>query len=202
MTEEDEEFNRIERESQIKQNYVRDIKAPSREALLAEVAVLTEMVRVLSDKLAQMEAKQEQGEPDDEEVLGFNGWGFPIKPPPKQAQGEPYGYVVAKGGGIFIYGEHQFQNTKNAELVPVYLHPKQEQSEPVAYVTGTYAGRFVIAPLNPAMVLPVNMALYTAPQQRTWVGLKSEDYNEIFEKARTGEHAVQLAEAKLKEKNT
>ena len=39
-------------------------------------------------------------------------------------------------------------------------------------------------------------------QQRTWVGLTSEDYNEIFEKARTGEHAVQLAEAKLKEKNT
>jgi hypothetical protein len=28
------------------------------------------------------EAKQEQGEPDDE-VLGFNGWGFPIEHPPK-----------------------------------------------------------------------------------------------------------------------
>jgi len=27
-------------------------------------------------------AKQEQGEPDDE-VLGFNGWGFPIEHPPK-----------------------------------------------------------------------------------------------------------------------
>jgi len=26
--------------------------------------------------------KQEHGEPDDE-VLGFNGWGFPIEPPPK-----------------------------------------------------------------------------------------------------------------------
>jgi hypothetical protein len=59
MTEEDEEFNRIEIESRIKQNYVRDIKTPSREALLAEVAVLTEMVRVLSDKLAQMEAKHD-----------------------------------------------------------------------------------------------------------------------------------------------
>ena len=30
MTEEDEEFNRIEMESRIKQNYVRDIKTPSR----------------------------------------------------------------------------------------------------------------------------------------------------------------------------
>jgi hypothetical protein len=59
MTEEDEEFNRIEMESRIKQNYVRDIKTPSREALLAEVTVLTEMVRVLSDKVAEMEAKYE-----------------------------------------------------------------------------------------------------------------------------------------------
>lgn len=40
------------------------------------------------------------------------------------------------------------------------------------------------------------------PQQRTWVGLTSEDYNEIFKEARSGEHAVQLAEARLKGKNT
>ena len=59
MTDEDEEFNRIERESRIKQDYVRDIKTPSREALLAEVTVLTEMVRVLSDKLAELENKHE-----------------------------------------------------------------------------------------------------------------------------------------------
>jgi len=57
MTEEDEEFNRIEMESRIKQQYVRDIKTPSREQLMAEVAVLTEMVRVLSDKVAEMENK-------------------------------------------------------------------------------------------------------------------------------------------------
>ena len=43
----------------------------------------------------------------------------------KQEQDKPYGYVDAKGGGLFIYGEHQFQNTKNVELAPVYLHPKQ-----------------------------------------------------------------------------
>jgi hypothetical protein len=35
--------------------------------------------------------------------------------------------------------------------------------EPIAYVTGTYNGRFVVAPLNPAMVLPVGMAFYAAP---------------------------------------
>jgi len=43
--------------------------------------------------------------------------------------------------------------------------------------------------------------LKSAPPQRTWVGLTNEDYNDIFKKARTGEHAVQLAEARLKEKN-
>lgn len=56
MTEEDEEFNRIERESRTKQDYVRDIKRPSREALIAEVAVLTELVRVLSSKVDELEA--------------------------------------------------------------------------------------------------------------------------------------------------
>jgi hypothetical protein len=43
----------------------------------------------------------------------------------KQVQCEPYGYVDVKGGGIFIYGEHQFQNTKNVELVPVYTTPQR-----------------------------------------------------------------------------
>ena len=33
---------------------------------------------------------------------------------------KPYGYV-RKDGGLFIYGEHQFQNALDAELVPVYL---------------------------------------------------------------------------------
>jgi len=51
----DEEFNRIEMESRIKQEYVRDIKIPTREQLMAEVAVLTELVRVLSDRVAQLE---------------------------------------------------------------------------------------------------------------------------------------------------
>ena len=55
MTPEDEEFNRIEMESRIKQDYVRDIKQPSREQLMAEVTVLTELVRVLSDRVKELE---------------------------------------------------------------------------------------------------------------------------------------------------
>lgn len=60
MTEEDEEFNRIERESRTKQDYVRDIKTPSREALMAEVVVLTELVRVLSAKVSELESHPKQ----------------------------------------------------------------------------------------------------------------------------------------------
>jgi len=55
MTPEDEEFNRIERESRIKQEYVRDMKLPTREQLIAEVAILTELVRVLTDRVAELE---------------------------------------------------------------------------------------------------------------------------------------------------
>ena len=58
MTPEDEEFNRIEMESRIKQQYVRDIKIPTREQLIAEVTVLTELVRVLSDRVAELESKK------------------------------------------------------------------------------------------------------------------------------------------------
>ena len=38
---------------------------------------------------------------------------------------KPYGYVRKDGEGLFIYGEHQFQNVTGTELVPVYLHPKE-----------------------------------------------------------------------------
>jgi hypothetical protein len=54
-TPEDEEFNRVEMESRIKQEYIREMKTPTREQLMAEVAVLTELVRVLSDRVAELE---------------------------------------------------------------------------------------------------------------------------------------------------
>jgi hypothetical protein len=84
-----------------------------------------------------------------------------------------------------------------------------EKQEPVAFVTGTYAGRFVVKPLNPAMVLPVNMALYTIPQpQREWVGLTDEQISNLwcevtntdFVTIDTHEFARAI-EAKLKQKN-
>ena len=42
--------------------------------------------------------------------------------------------------------------------------PSQTTQEPMAYVTGMSFGRFIVEPLNPAMVLPVGMALYSSPQ--------------------------------------
>jgi sensor domain CHASE-containing protein len=54
---EDEEFNRIEMESRIKQEYVRDMKTPSREQLMAEVTILTELVRVLTARITELEGK-------------------------------------------------------------------------------------------------------------------------------------------------
>jgi len=43
----------------------------------------------------------------------------------------------------------------------------QPAQEPVARVTGMSFGRFIVEPLNPAMVLPVGMALYSSPQGNT-----------------------------------
>jgi len=43
----------------------------------------------------------------------------------------------------------------------------QPTQEPIAYVTGMSFGRFIVEPLNPAMVLPVGMALYSSPQEKT-----------------------------------
>jgi hypothetical protein len=53
-TYEDEEFERIERENK-ERSHVAFKATPSREQLMAEVAVLTEMVRVLSDRVAELE---------------------------------------------------------------------------------------------------------------------------------------------------
>ena len=80
-----------------------------------------------------------------------------------------------------------------------------EKQEPIARVAGTYGGRFVIEALNPALVLPVGMALYA---KREWVGLTDEEIKEIVGpwgdtpiKGYTRKLFDQI-EAKLKEKNT
>jgi len=80
------------------------------------------------------------------------------------------------------------------------------EQKPVGYVSGFYGGYCVIQPLDPAVVLPVGMALYRAPTE--WVGLTYEEVSEIIRKEigfnscwgpeESFAHAI---EAKLKEKN-
>lgn len=54
--EEEEAFNEIERRSKVKQEI---LTSPSKEAkLIAEVTMLTEAVRILSQKVDQLEKKQ------------------------------------------------------------------------------------------------------------------------------------------------
>jgi len=86
--------------------------------------------------------------------------------------------------------------------------PKQEQDEPVALVTGVYGGRFTYAPIKASVILPVGMALYTRPQQRTWVGLTDEEMLTLEETTTCAKdeswlrNLTRAIEAKLKEKNT
>ena len=81
--------------------------------------------------------------------------------------------------------------------------PKEPEQEPVAVVTGVYGGRFIVEPTNSAMLLPVNMALYTTPPQRTWVELTDEEIQECLKglPTQTIDVYARRIEAKLKEKN-
>ena len=73
--------------------------------------------------------------------------------------------------------------------------------EPVAYVTGFHNGHCVIKPIDPALVLPVGMALYRAPTE--WVGLTDEEKEKLVEAFYgTDIQRLEAVEAKLKEKNT
>ena len=56
-TYEDEEFERIERENK-ERSHVAFKATPSREQLMAEVTVLMELVRVLNDRINELEREQ------------------------------------------------------------------------------------------------------------------------------------------------
>jgi hypothetical protein len=74
-----------------------------------------------------------------------------------------------------------------------------EKQEPVAHITGFHNGHCVIKPIDPALVLPVGMALYRAPTE--WVGLTDDDYEELLRTRDWGVCLIEAVEAKLKEKN-
>jgi hypothetical protein len=106
------------------------------------------------------------------------------------------------------FDPENFGATDNRAVTALHQAIEQaEKQEPVAVVTGTYAGRFIVEPLNRAMVLPTNMALYTTPQpQREWVGLTEEEIQAILDNPEpfydTMFWFARTIERKLKEKNT
>ena len=51
------------------------------------------------------------------------------------------------------------------------------EQQPVGYVSGFYGGYCVIQPTDPAVVLPVGMALYRAPTE--CVRMTDEEMNEV-----------------------
>lgn len=76
--------------------------------------------------------------------------------------------------------------------------------EPVAYVTGFHNGHCVIQPTDPALVLPVGMALYLSPKE--WVGLTDEEVYQAesgcwFLDELDKTLFARAIEAKLREKN-
>jgi len=87
------------------------------------------------------------------------------------------------------------------------LPPPQPAQEPVARVTGVYGGRFTYEPINPAMVLPVGMALYAGPPKRQWIWLSDADIRETIDSIcqYNGDYDEWLCkkiERKIKELNT
>jgi len=94
---------------------------------------------------------------------------------------------------------HEHMAISSEERILLEKAITQPTQEPIAYVTGTHNGRFVVAPLNSAMVLPVGMAFYTTPPKRPWIGLTDEDGCAMPQAWWDG---ALWAEAKLKEKNT
>lgn len=56
MTYEDEEFNRIEMESRIKQEGIKTMRIPDYQTIMDELAVARMLIRELGDRLARIEA--------------------------------------------------------------------------------------------------------------------------------------------------
>lgn len=86
------------------------------------------------------------------------------------------------------------------------VHPECRKQEPIAWVTGWHDGHCVIRAVDPALMLPIGAALYTAPQRREWVGLTEEEIKALPQWFPSHETAavlplIRAIEAKLREKN-
>ena len=69
--------------------------------------------------------------------------------------------VLRRGTRIVYHEELEERKQAIKELEAMIEH-----QEPVAYITGFHNGHCVIQPTDPALVLPVGMALYRSPMVR------------------------------------
>ena len=202
MTPEDEAFNEIERQAKQRKEAVLQAlhdenerlglyedaygERPSREQLMAEVTVLTELVRVLSDRVAELEKGKEPvawmtinayGEEDDihyENPEGHlpEGWTYkPLytHPPNVQSENEPLEYWNAVEGWVKL--DEVREHFDSVSCGTIYKNGGE--------------GR---------------VPLYT--QQRTWVDLTKEECFELCVKHKDNSFSLLVAvQEKLKEEN-
>jgi hypothetical protein len=177
---------------------------------------LWQMIEEMRQAIEEALAKQEQGEPD-EEVLGFNGWGFPIQHHSKQKHDDP---VVYSKEQMKIYAEANYDAgyTTGYMDASVKAHEaKQEQGKPVAWRNAAIRVGEDLCSVGPHGYYEMNaeqwldwalsvVTVHAPPQpKREWVGLTYEDMEQLrdqFEDWNYPASLVSAIEAKLKEKNT
>jgi hypothetical protein len=183
MTPEDEEFNRIEMESRIKQEYIREMKQPSREQLMAEVTVLTELVRVLSGRVAELEKAE------------------PV------AWVDPATLYQLKIG---LEGVHLVYETEMVNSLPLYDKPQFQNPkqclERLIRIMGTFDLATGHADTFDALLDSLESELRDVlgyyRQQRTWVDLTKEECFELCVKHKDNSFSLLVAvQEKLKDKN-
>ena len=76
---------------------------------------------------------------------------------------KPYGYVRADGKGLFIYGDHQFTNNQDHDLIPVYTHPKDEAVQ---------KGWNMMSMLNSELLLENEQLKKQLMRQSLWYAIK------------------------------
>ena len=106
----------------------------------------------------------------------FEHWNKARKAIAEAGQDKPVAWMMHNSSGDEIsitesnlrHRQPAFVQNLWKDSTPLYTHPqpKAEKQEPVAVVTGVYGGRFIVEPINSAMVLPENMALYAQPQRQ------------------------------------
>jgi len=140
------------------------------------------IIEKLAEELAAMDkepvAEPHKGEPD-EEVLGFNGWGFPIQHPSKQKHDDPAVYSKEQ---IKIYAEANYDAGYTTGYMDASVKAHDKKTTPVVWVHSDELGELshcngmsvwaenaqvhtedsITNQLIPSGYLP----LYTTPQKR------------------------------------